>query len=271
MEENWVAVSGGPKGGVAVRVLRPQGVVGTLPAILYIRGASWLSGSAHTHDRLARELVLGAQAALVFPEYSPSAGARYPLALEECYAVARWMTRHGADHGFDTARLAVAGDSIGGNMAAALTLLAKERGSVSFIQQVLVCPVTDAAFDTCSYHQFAEGYGLRRDAMQSLWDQYTTDEIERSAVTASPLRAAESQLVGLPPALVITAEADVLRDEGEAYAAKLRTAGVAITSTRYGGAIHGFVMLDELSSTQAARGATAQVVDTLRRAFRTDV
>ncbi|WP_326813479.1 alpha/beta hydrolase [Streptomyces sp. NBC_01763] len=271
MDDRWVAVSGGPKGSVAVRILHPRGVAGTLPATLYIHGAGWVFGSAHTHDRLVRELAVGARTALVFPEYTLSPEARYPVALEECYAVARWLTSKGAEHGIDPERLAVAGDSVGGNMAAALTLLAKERGDVSFIQQVLFYPVTDASFGTGSYHRFAEGYLLRRDVMQWFWDQYTTDEAHRAEITASPLRATEEQLTGLPPALVITAEADIVRDEGEAYAAKLRAAGVAVTATRYSGTTHDFVMLNALSSTQAARGAIAEAIATLRQALGTDV
>ncbi|MEU1201653.1 alpha/beta hydrolase [Streptomyces sp. NPDC005813] len=269
IDERWVAVSGGPKGSVAVRILRPRGVAGTLPATLYIHGSGWVFGSAHTHDRLVRELAVGARSALVFPEYTLSPEARYPVALEECYAVARWLARQGGDHGIDPARLAVAGDSAGGNMAAALTLLAKERGDVSFVQQVLFYPVTDARFDTGSYHQFAEGYGLRRDVMRWLWDQYTSDDTHRAQITASPLRATAEQLTDLPPALVITAQADVVRDEGEAYAAKLRAAGVPVTATRYAGTIHDFVMLDALSSTEAARRATAQAITTLRQALGT--
>ncbi|WP_234533785.1 alpha/beta hydrolase [Streptomyces shenzhenensis] len=268
VEENWVAVSG-PKGSVAVRIVRPKGAVGPLPAILYVHGAGWVFGSADTHDRLVRELAVGTRSAVVFPEYSLSPEARYPLALEECYAVARWVTSRGADLGIAPARLAVAGDSTGGNLSAALTLLAKERGDVSFVQQVLFYPVTDAGFGTRSYHQFAEGYFLRRDAMQWFWDQYTTDEGQRAEITASPLRATVQQLTDLPAALVITAEADVVRDEGEAYAAKLRAAGVAVVATRYGGTIHDFVMLDALSSTHAARAAIAQAVTVLRQALGT--
>ncbi|MEU1535272.1 alpha/beta hydrolase [Streptomyces fagopyri] len=270
VDDMWVAVSGGPNGSVAVRIVRPKGVTGPLPAVLYIHGGGWVFGSTHTHDRLVRELAVSAQAAVVFPEYTLSPEARYPLALEECYAVARWVTSRGADHGLDQTRLAVAGDSAGGNISAALTLLAKERRDTSFIQQVLFYPVTDARFDTRSYHQFAESYFLRRDAMQWFWDQYTTSAGQRAEITASPLRATAQQLAGLPPALVITAEADVVRDEGEAYADKLRAAGVAVTATRYGGATHDFVMLDALSSTQAARAAIAQAVATLQQVFGND-
>ena len=152
-------------------------------------------------------------------------------------------------------------------MTIALTLLAKQRGGVIFRQQVLFYPVTDAAFDTDSYHQFAEGYFLFRDGMKWFWDQYTTDAAERAQITASPLRATTEQLAGLPPALVITAEADVLRDEGEAYAAKLRHAGVAVTAIRYQGIIHDFVMLNALHDTQAAKAAIAQATATLHTAL----
>lgn len=269
VDERWVAVSGGPKGSVAVRILRPKGAIGPIPVILYVHGGGWVFGSARTHDRLARELATGVHAAVVFPEYTLSPEARYPVALEECYAVARWVTAQGGDHDLDPTRMAVAGDSVGGAMCAALTLLAKERKNVTFIHQVLFHPVTDSSFDTDSYHQFAEGYFLRRDTMRWFWSQYTTGEEQRTEITASPLRATTQQLAGLPPALIITAEADVVRDEGEAYAAKLRAAGVSVTSTRYGGTIHGFVMIDALSSTPAARGAVAQAVAALNQTLRT--
>ncbi|MBM6406095.1 alpha/beta hydrolase [Phycicoccus sp. CSK15P-2] len=267
VDEEWVVVPGGPTGEVRARIVRPGGAAGTLPVVLYIHGAGWVFGNARTHDRLVRELAVGAHAAVVFPEYDLSPEARYPVAIEQSWAVARWVVAHGAGKGLDGTRLAVAGDSVGGNMSAALTLMAKERGGVEFAQQVLFYPVTDAAFDTGSYHQFAEGYFLRRDAMQWFWDQYTTSDEERSHITASPLRATTEQLAGLPPALVVTAEADVLRDEGEAYAAKLRAADVPVVQVRFGGIIHDFVMLDALRDTDAARAAVALAQDTLRDAL----
>ncbi|MFE3849811.1 alpha/beta hydrolase [Streptomyces griseorubiginosus] len=267
VDEEWITVTGGPTGSVRARIVKPAGAGGTLPVILYIHGAGWVFGNAHTHDRLVRELAVGAGAAVVFPEYDLSPEARYPVAIEQNYAVAQWIVRDGAGKGLDATRIAVAGDSVGGNMSAALTLMAKERGDVSLLQQVLFYPVTDAAFDTPSYRQFAEGYFLRLDAMQWFWDQYTTDPARRAEITASPLRATTEQLTGLPPALVITAEADVLRDEGEAYANKLRQAGVPVTATRYQGVIHDFVMLDALRGTQAAEAAITQAVTVLRTAF----
>ena len=173
-------VPGGPSGEVPIRILRPRDATGPLPVIVYIHGAGWVFGNAHTHDRLIRELAVGANAAVVFPNYSLSPEAKYPTAIEESYAVAAWVAQHGAEQNLDPTRIAVAGDSVGGNMTAALTLLAKQRGDVSFVQQVLFYPVTDANFDTESYHQYAEGYFLRRDAMQWFWDQYTTDPAQRA-------------------------------------------------------------------------------------------
>ncbi|MFJ7045484.1 alpha/beta hydrolase [Streptomyces sp. NPDC101112] len=269
VDDTWVTAPGGPTGEVRARIVRPAGAEGVLPVILYIHGAGWVFGNAHTHDRLVRELAVGARAAVVFPEYDLSPEARYPVAVEQNYAVARWIVTEGARHGLDAARIAVAGDSVGGNMSAALTLMAKERGDVPLVQQVLFYPVTDAAFDTGSYRQFAEGYFLRRDAMRWFWDQYTTSERERAQITASPLRASADQLTGLPPALVITAEADVLRDEGEAYANKLREAGVPVTAVRYQGVIHDFVMLNALRETRAAEAAITQAIVTLRTALGT--
>jgi acetyl esterase/lipase len=264
-------VPGGPSGAVSVRILRPRGSTGPLPVIIYIHGAGWVFGNAHTHDRLIRELAVGANAAVVFPNYSLSPEAKYPTAIEESYAAAAWVAEHGAEQNLDPTRIAIAGDSVGGNMSAALTLLAKQRGDVSFVQQVLFYPVTDASFDTDSYHQFAEGYFLRRDAMQWFWDQYTSDAAQRAEITASPLRASRDELAGLPPALVITGEADVLRDEGEAYASKLRAAGVPVTAVRYQGIIHDFVMLNALRGTQAASAAIAQATATLKAALHSTV
>ncbi|MCL7429157.1 alpha/beta hydrolase [Streptomyces sp. YS415] len=267
VDEEWITVAVPATGTVRARIVRPAGAEGDLPVILYIHGAGWVFGNAHTHDRLVRELAVGAHAAVVFPEYDLSPEHRYPVAIEQNWAVSRWIMTDGATKDLDATRIAVAGDSVGGNMSAALTLMAKERGGLPLLQQVLFYPVTDAAFDTGSYHQFAEGYFLRRDGMQWFWDQYTTDEKQRAEITASPLRASQGQLTGLPPALIITAEADVLRDEGEAYANKLRAAGVPVTAVRYQGIIHDFVMLNALRDTHAAQAAITLAVETLRLAL----
>lgn len=267
VDEDWVTLSG-TAGDFKVRIVRPANAFGVLPVVLYVHGAGWVFGNAHTHDRLVRELAVGAGAAVVFPDYHLSPEVRYPVAIEEAYLTAQWIRDHGADLRLDPKHVAVAGDSVGGNMSAALTLMAKERGDVTFAAQALLYPVTDAAFDTGSYHEFAEGYFLRRQAMQWFWDQYTTDEAERAQITASPLRATKEQLSGLPKALVITGEADVLRDEGEAYARKLREAGVDVEATRYGGMIHDFMMLNALRESNGAGAAIAQASAFLRAALR---
>jgi acetyl esterase len=235
--------------------------------ILYIHGAGWVFGNAHTHDRLIRELAVRSGAAVVFPNYSLSPEAKYPTAIEEIYAVLQWIADGGKDFGLDSDHLAVAGDSVGGNMTAAITLMAKERRGPAIGRQLLFYPVTDASFDTESYRQFAEGFFLRRDGMQWFWDQYITEPEQRNEITASPLRATVEQLRGLPPALIITAEADVLRDEGEAYANKLREAGVEVTAVRYQGIIHDFVMLNALSDTAAAKSAIALASGWLKDGF----
>ena len=261
------SVPGGPSGEVSVRIIRPKGTTRTLPVIVYMHGAGWVFGNNATHDRLIRELADGAGAALVFPNYGLSPEVHYPHALEEGYAVLRWIVDHGAEKNLDGSRIAIAGDSVGGNMSAALALIAKERSGPELAAQALFYPVTDASFDTDSYEQFAEGYFLRRDGMQWFWDQYAPDEDQRDEVTASPLRATTDQLAGLPPALVITAEADVLRDEGEAYGRKLREAGVDVSATRYEGVIHDFMMLNALRETNGAKAAISQAIAYLKAAL----
>ncbi|NIK79658.1 acetyl esterase/lipase [Paenibacillus castaneae] len=265
VDSEELTIEGGPSGHVSVRIVRPPNATENLPVIVYIHGAGWVFGNAHTHDRLIRELAVGAHACIVFPNYSLSPEAKYPTAIEEIYAVVKWAAENGHKHGMDAERLTVAGDSVGGNMAAAITLMAKERGGPPIHKQLLFYPVTDASFDTDSYHQFAEGYFLRRDGMMWFWDQYTTDPNQRAEITASPLRASIEQLTGLPPALVITGEADVLRDEGEAYANKLREAGVDVTAVRFQGIIHDFVMLHALADTAAAHGAISLANSWLRK------
>jgi acetyl esterase/lipase len=178
--------------------------------------------------------------------------------LTTCSCTATWIVEHGAQHNLDPSRHAIAGDSVGGNMTIAVTLMAKQRGGPAFAAQLLYYPVTDARMDTDSYHEFAEGYFLTAPGMEWFWDQYLPDKSRREEILASPLRASTNELTGLPPALVVNGEADVLRDEGEAYATKLRAAGVPVTATRYGGIIHDFVMLHPLAETNAARAATTQ-------------
>jgi acetyl esterase len=268
VEDRWITVPA-DVGDVQVRIVRPPDAVGMLPVVLYMHGGGWVLGNAGTHDRLVRELAVGAGAAVVFVEYDRSPEAPYPVAIEQGYATAQWITREGAANGLDPERIAIAGDSVGGNMTAALALMAQERGDVRFVHQSMYYPVTDAAMDTGSYDQFAEGYFLTAKAMAWFWDCYCPELARRSEPFASPLRASDEQLAGLPPAFLIVDEADVLRDEGEAYAARLRAAGVAITTVRYDGITHDFMMLNPLSDTHATRAAVAQAISVLREAVHT--
>ncbi|WP_020649156.1 alpha/beta hydrolase [Solimonas variicoloris] len=258
----------GPTGQVRVRIVRPAGnKTELLPVIVYFHGGGWVLGGTDTHDRLIRELANGAQAAVVFVDYDRSPEAQYPVPLEQGYAALKYVAEHAAELKVDASRLAVAGDSVGGNMAAANTLLAKQRGGPQIDFQLLFYPVTDADFDNGSYREFANGPWLTRPAMAWFWDAYLPDVAKRREPTASPLRASLEQLKGLPPALVITDENDVLRDEGEAYAAKLARAGVPVTQVRYLGTIHDFVMLNGLAATPATRAAIKQANAALRRAL----
>ena len=268
VDEEWVTVPAAV-GDVRVRIVRPRGAAPVLPVVLYMHGGGWVLGNAATHDRLVCELAVGARAAVAFVEYTPSPEVRYPVAIEQGYATAQWIVREGAAHGLDAARMAVAGESVGGNMTAALALMAKERGDVVFVQQSMYYPVTDAAMDTASYERFATGYYLSRELMEWFWDAYAPDRARRSEITASPNRATPEQVRGLPPTLLLVDEADVLRDEGEAYAATLRSAGVPVTTVRYDGTVHDFMLLNSLSGTRATRAAVAQATAFLRDALGT--
>lgn len=251
-------VDTGKWGTINVRFISPKSPAGNdsnLPVILYLHGAGWVFGSAHTHDKLIRELAVKTNSIVVFPEYSLAPEAKFPTAIEQNYAVLEQLKNFSKEKHFDLNRLTVAGDSVGGNMATVMTLLSKQRNGQKINQQVLFYPVTDANFNTPSYQEFAEGYFLTKEGMQWFWDQYTTDEKERAQITASPLRATKEQLEGLPQALIITGEADVLRDEGEAYAQNLREAGVEVTQARFQGIVHDFVMVNMMDETNATRGA----------------
>jgi acetyl esterase len=260
-------IRGGPTGEIDLRLVRPRGASGGLPAVMYFHGGGWMLGDRETHDRLVREIAIGAQATVVFVEYARSPQAKYPVAIEQAYTATAWVAEHGAAFGIDPSRLAVAGDGTGGTLATVTTLLAKERGGPPIDFQVLLYPVTDANFETPSYQAFGtEGYWLTRETMRWFWNSYAPTP-ERKEFTVSPLRASLEQLRGLPPALIITCENDVMRDEGEAYAHKLMAAGVTVSATRSLGAIHDLVLLNPIAETPPARAALAQVIDTLRTVF----
>ena len=269
--ETWVRVPA-DVGDVPVLIIRPRTVQTQLPVVLYMHGGGWLLGSAASHGQLARDLAVAAEAAVVFIDYTLAPEARYPVQIEQCYAVARWVTDEGAAHGLDSSRTAVAGDSAGGNMAAVLCLMAKQRGDVRFVQQSMYYPMTDALTDEASesYLLFKDGpYGTAA-TMQWFWDTYLPDQNLRGESTVSPLRAPLDELLGLPPALVIVDENDILRDQGEAYAARLRDAEVPTTSVRFNGTMHDFMMLTPLRDTETTRAAMSLAGSTFRRAFGTD-
>ncbi len=258
----------GPNGEISIQIVKPQGSGNeTLPVVMYFHGGGWVLGGFDTHERLLRELANGAHAAIVFVNYTLSPEAKYPTNLEEAYAATKWISENGQTLNLDSSRLVVAGDSVGGNMATSVALLAKERGGPQITFQLLFYPVTDANFDTPSYLAYQEGYFLTRESMKWFWDNYASNDTNRKEPTVSPLQASIDQLSKLPPTLIIVGENDVLRDEGEAYAHKLMQAGVPTTATRYLGTIHDFMMLNPITDTPAARGAIDQASHTLKEIF----
>ena len=252
---------------VPVRLLRPASVPGKLPIVAYLHGGGWVTGSPDTHDRLARDIMTASGAAVAVVHYARSPESRYPLALEQTYAVAAWLAENGEVLGLDGSRLALAGDSSGANLAAAAALLAKRRNGPVIRQQTLLYPVMDAACQSDSYRKFADGPNLTRGSMLWYWDQYAPDQSDKARDTVSLVNAEVEALRGLPPALLITAEFDVLRDEGEAYARKLLRAGVPVTAARYLGTIHGFLGQNALAETPATRAAVAQIGAALKLAL----
>ncbi|MFP1740809.1 alpha/beta hydrolase [Lonsdalea quercina] len=253
--EKTIQVDGKP---LTLTIVRPENASGELPVFMFFHGGGWVLGDFPTHQRMVRDLVVASGAAAVFVNYTPSPEAHYPVAINQAYAATRWVSEHGAEINVDGKRLAVAGNSVGGNMAAVVSLMAKEKGVPKLRYQVLFWPVTDAKFDTASYKDFAEGRFLSRNMMKWFWDNYTTQAAQRAEIYASPLMASEAQLKGLPPALVQTAENDVLRDEGEAYARHLNAAGVDVVQVRYNGMIHDYGLLNALADVPEVQAALSQ-------------
>ncbi|WP_217552198.1 alpha/beta hydrolase [Streptomyces sp. GbtcB6] len=245
----------GPSRLLGFWTVRPAAMPGRLPTLLYLHGGRWALGDAQTHARLVSELVTGAGVCAVVPEYSRAPEARYPVALEECYALLAWVVSHAGELALDPDRSAVAGDCAGATLAAAVTMLAKNRQGPRIDAQLLYYPLTDARCDSPSQQQFATGYLLTRRALRTYWERYVADPARRTEPTAAPLRARPEELTGLPPALVVTAEADVARDEGEEYARRLAEAGVEALSVRFLGTIHDFVALHALADSVPTRAA----------------
>ena len=233
--------------------------------MLFIHGGVWIVGNFQNHQRLLRDLVVGSGQIGVFVEYTPLPEAKFPTQLEECFAVLKWVAEHAGEFGADGTRIAIAGNSVGGNMTAALSLMSKDRRGPKISYQVLLIPATDASVDTLSYHEYGSGRFLSRAFMKYGWDLYAPDAKTRDNPYVSPLRASIEQLTGLPPALVITAENDPLRDEGEAYARKLKEAGVSVDAVRYNGTIHDFVALNALRQVPSTEAALKQINAGLRQ------
>lgn len=249
---------------VKLYIMTPANVSGRPGVLLFIHGGVWIVGNFQNHQRLLRDLVVGSGQVGVFVEYTSLPAAKFPIQLDECYAALKWVATHAGEFGADGSRIAVAGNSVGGNMSAALTLMAKDRHGPKIAYQVLLVPATDASVDTDSYRAFGNGRFLARAFMKYGWDLYAPDADTRDHPYASPLRAPPDELKVLPPALVITAENDPLRDEGEAYARKLKEAGVSVTAIRYGGTIHDFVLLNALQHVPSTEAALKQASDAIR-------
>lgn len=253
--------------GITVRltIVRPPGLMKQSPAFMFFHGGGWVLGDYPTHERFVRDLVSDSGFTAVFVNYTPSPEAQYPTAINEAYAATKWVAAHGDEINVDGRTLALVGNSVGGNMTAAVALMAKHKGGPALKCQILFWPVTDADFGTESYNTYAQGYFLTKPLMQWFWDAYTTDPQQRREIYASPLQASLDQLRDLPPALVQTAGNDVLRDEGEAYARKLDAAGVDVTAVRYSGLIHDYGLLNAMAHIPAVRDALHQAAEMLKK------
>ncbi len=250
---------------VTIHIVKPTGAKAGIPVFMFFHGGGWVLGDYPTHRRIVRDLVVESGVAAVFVDYTPSPEAHYPVAINQAYAATKWVAEHGNEIGVNGKNLAVAGNSVGGNMAAVVSLMAKDKKGPVIKLQVLLWPVTNADFNTGSYLAYADGRFLTRNMMIWFWDNYTKDLSKRKEIYASPLLASLDELKGLPPALVQTAENDVLRDEGEAYAHKLDEAGVPVTLTRYGGLIHDYGLLNPLAHVPAVKTALLQAAAVIKQ------
>jgi acetyl esterase/lipase len=252
---------------VKIHIVKPIGARTDSPVFIFIHGGGWVLGDYPTHRRLVRDLVVESGIVAVFPDYTPSPEARYPTAINQIYAATKWVSEHGNEIGVNGKNLAVVGNSVGGNMTAAVVLMAKAKNGPAIKLQVMLWPVTDANFETGSYKELGEGRFLTRNMMIWFWDNYLPDKNARKDIYASPLQATLEQLKGLPRTLIQTAENDVLRDEGEAYARKLNEAGVSVTFTRQGGLIHDYGLLNPIAEVPAVKTALLQAAAVIKEAL----
>jgi acetyl esterase/lipase len=260
--EKTITADGYP---ITLNIVRPAGVRGTLPVFMFIHGGGWVLGDYPTHKRMVRDLVVLSGFAAVFVNYTRTPDAQYPQAINEIYAATKWVAEHGEEINVDGKNLAVVGNSVGGNMTAVTTLMAKAKGGPHIKLQIMMWPIVDADFETDSYQQFGEKRFLSTSLMKWMYDLYTTDLEKRKDIYASPLQATVEQLKGLPPALIQVAESDILRDEGEAYGRKLDEAGVKVTTVRYNGMIHDFGLLNGLAEVPAVRSLFVQAAAELKK------
>jgi acetyl esterase len=249
---------------VKIYIMKPEQVTGKPGVLLFIHGGVWIVGNFQNHQRLLRDLVIGSGQVGVFVEYTSLPEARFPTQLDQSYAALKWVATHAEEFGADGSRVAVAGNSVGGDMTAALNLMVKDRKGPKISYQVLLWPATNASVDTSSYEEYANGRFLAKAFMKYGWDLYAPTEKVRENPYVSPLRASSAELQGLPPTLVITDENDVLRDEGEAYAHRLQDAGVPTVSTRYNGTIHDFGLLNALADLPTTKAMIRQVTNGIR-------
>jgi acetyl esterase len=250
---------------ITLNIVRPEGVKGTLPVFIFIHGGGWVLGDYPTHKRMVRDLVVLSGFAAVFVNYTRTPDAQYPQAINEIYAATKWVAEHGEEIGVDGKNLAIVGNSVGGNMSTVTTLMAKEKRGPHIKLQILFWPIVDADFETDSYHQFGDKRFLTVPTMKWMYDMYIADPARRKDIYASPLQATIEQLQGLPPALVVVAESDILHDEGIAYGRKLDEAGVDVTLVQYEGMIHDFGLLNGLAELPATRSLFVQAAAELKK------
>ncbi|MCD7897071.1 MAG: alpha/beta hydrolase [Planctomycetaceae bacterium] len=262
-----IELEAGPTGTVPVRIVRPKGSTGNLPAVLYLHGGGWVTGGRETHDRLIREIAHEGGVAVVFPDYGLAPEHPYPVALEQCYAVFEEMCRSADEFGINTDGFILMGDSAGGNLATVIAMLAHERGGPRALAQILFYPVVDTQMNTDSYSAFSDGPLLTKKAMAWYFDNYIPDKNRREERNVSPLYARDEDLEALPPTLIITAENDPLRDEGEDYARRLDELGVDVACFRLIGAVHDFAVLNSLANTASTRIAITLAVETMKKTF----
>jgi acetyl esterase len=248
-----------------LNIVKPEGAKGDLPVFIFIHGGGWILGDYPTHRRLVRDLVVASGYASVFVNYTPSPEAQYPQAINEIYAATKWVAANGDEIGVDGTSLAVVGNSVGGNMTGVTALMAKEKNGPKIKFHIMMWPVTDATFEQKSYARYGADRFLTEPMMKWMWDQYTTDLEARKEIHASLLNATVEELKGLPPVLILVAENDILRDEGEAYGRKLEQAGVTVTTVRYNGMIHDWGMLNGLAGENATKSMISHAAAELKR------